>query len=41
VLELAASGAIHPELVTSRVVGFADAADALLERDWCKLVIEL
>jgi alcohol dehydrogenase len=40
VLELAASGAIHPELVTSRVVGFADAADALLERDWCKLVIE-
>jgi threonine dehydrogenase-like Zn-dependent dehydrogenase len=40
VLELAASRAIEPELVTSRVVGFADAADALLERDWCKLVIE-
>jgi alcohol dehydrogenase len=40
VLELAASGAIQPELVTSRIVGFADAADALLERDWCKLVIE-
>ena len=40
VLELAASRAIQPELVTSRVVGFADAADALLERDWCKLVIE-
>ncbi|HWF31714.1 MAG TPA: hypothetical protein VG188_04065, partial [Solirubrobacteraceae bacterium] len=40
VLELAAAGAIRPELVTSRVVGFADAADALLERDWCKLVIE-
>jgi alcohol dehydrogenase len=40
VLELAASHALQPELVTSRVVGFADAADALLERDWCKLVIE-
>jgi threonine dehydrogenase-like Zn-dependent dehydrogenase len=40
VLELAASHAIQPELVTSRVVGFADAADALLERDWVKLVIE-
>jgi threonine dehydrogenase-like Zn-dependent dehydrogenase len=40
VLELAASRAIEPELVTSRVVGFDDAADALLERDWCKLVIE-
>jgi threonine dehydrogenase-like Zn-dependent dehydrogenase len=40
VLELAADGAIQPELVTSRVVGFADAADALLERDWTKLVIE-
>ncbi len=40
VLELAAAGAFRPELVTSRVVGFADAADALLERDWCKLVIE-
>jgi threonine dehydrogenase-like Zn-dependent dehydrogenase len=40
VLELAASRAIEPELVTSRVVGFADAADALLERDWCKLVVE-
>jgi alcohol dehydrogenase len=40
VLELAASRAIRPELVTSRVVGFVDAADALLERDWTKLVIE-
>ncbi|HEY1449542.1 MAG TPA: alcohol dehydrogenase catalytic domain-containing protein [Solirubrobacteraceae bacterium] len=40
VLELAASHAIEPELVTSRVVGFDDAAAALLERDWCKLVIE-
>jgi threonine dehydrogenase-like Zn-dependent dehydrogenase len=40
VLELAASGALRPELVTTRVVGWADAADALLERDWTKLVIE-
>jgi threonine dehydrogenase-like Zn-dependent dehydrogenase len=40
VLSLAATRAIQPELVTSRVVGFADAADALLERDWTKLVIE-
>jgi threonine dehydrogenase-like Zn-dependent dehydrogenase len=40
VLELAASGAMHPELVTTRVVGWSDAADALLERGWTKLVIE-
>jgi alcohol dehydrogenase len=40
VLELAASGALHPELVTTNVVGWADAADALLERGWTKLVIE-
>src|ERR1700733_223424 len=40
VLELAASGALHPELVTTRVVGWSDAADALVERDWTKLVIE-
>jgi threonine dehydrogenase-like Zn-dependent dehydrogenase len=40
VLELAASGAMRPELVTSRVVGWSDAADALLERGWTKLVIE-
>jgi len=40
VLELTASGALHPELVTTRVVGWADAADALLEGDWTKLVIE-
>jgi threonine dehydrogenase-like Zn-dependent dehydrogenase len=40
VLELAASGAFHPELVTTRVVGWGDAADALVERDWTKLVIE-
>ncbi len=40
VLALAASGALHPELVTTSVVGWADAADALLERGWTKLVIE-
>jgi threonine dehydrogenase-like Zn-dependent dehydrogenase len=40
VLELAASGALRPELVTTRVVGWSDAAPALLERDWTKLVIE-
>ncbi len=40
VLELAASGAVHPELVTSRVLGWESAADALLEGGWTKLVIE-
>jgi threonine dehydrogenase-like Zn-dependent dehydrogenase len=40
VLELAASGAVHPELITTSVVGWADAADALLEGGWTKLVIE-
>jgi alcohol dehydrogenase len=39
VLELAASGALRPEAVTSRVVTWADAADALVETDWTKLVI--
>lgn len=40
VLELSASGALRPERVTTRVVAWADAADALLERGWAKLVIE-
>jgi threonine dehydrogenase-like Zn-dependent dehydrogenase len=40
VLDLAASGALHPELVTTSVVGWDDAAGALLERGWTKLVIE-
>jgi threonine dehydrogenase-like Zn-dependent dehydrogenase len=39
VLDLAASGAIHPELVTTRVVPWSDGADALLEGGWTKLVI--
>jgi threonine dehydrogenase-like Zn-dependent dehydrogenase len=38
VLELAERGALHPELITTRVVDFPDAAEALLERDWTKLV---
>jgi threonine dehydrogenase-like Zn-dependent dehydrogenase len=40
VLELSASGALRPELVTSSVVDWADAGDALLEGGWTKLVIE-
>jgi threonine dehydrogenase-like Zn-dependent dehydrogenase len=40
VLELAASGALRPEKVTSRVVGWSDAAEALTEGGWTKLVIE-
>lgn len=39
VLELAASGALRPEAVTSRVVTWADVSDALVETDWTKLVI--
>ena len=38
VLELAASGRIAPERVTTRVVDWDDAPAALLERDWTKLV---
>jgi len=40
VLDLAASGALRPELVTSSVVAWADAPAALLEGGWTKLVIE-
>jgi threonine dehydrogenase-like Zn-dependent dehydrogenase len=40
VLDLAASGAFHPEHVTTRVASWDDAADALVQRDWTKLVIE-
>jgi threonine dehydrogenase-like Zn-dependent dehydrogenase len=39
VLELAAAGRLQPERVTSRVVAWADAQEALLQRDWTKLVI--
>jgi alcohol dehydrogenase len=38
VLDLAARGAHHPELVTTKVVPWADAADALVESGWTKLV---
>jgi threonine dehydrogenase-like Zn-dependent dehydrogenase len=40
VLELTAAGTLHPELVTTRVVPWADAKDALLAGGWTKLVIE-
>ncbi len=40
VLSLVADGALAPERVTTRVVPWTDAADALLERSWTKLVIE-
>jgi alcohol dehydrogenase len=39
VLELAAAGRLEPERVTSRVVAWADAEEALLQRNWTKLVI--
>jgi threonine dehydrogenase-like Zn-dependent dehydrogenase len=40
VLGLAERGVFHPELITTRVIEWSDAADALLERDWTKLVVE-
>ncbi len=40
VLDLAASGELRPERVTSAVVPWADGPDALLEGGWTKLVIE-
>ncbi len=40
VLGLAASGALRPELVTSRVVAWQDAPQALVEDGWTKLVFE-
>ncbi|HST33595.1 MAG TPA: alcohol dehydrogenase catalytic domain-containing protein [Solirubrobacteraceae bacterium] len=40
VLALAASGELQPERVTTRTVAWGDAVEALLERDWTKLVIE-
>jgi alcohol dehydrogenase len=39
VLELAAAGRLHPERVTSGVVAWADAPEALLEGGWTKLVV--
>jgi alcohol dehydrogenase len=40
VLQLAAGGRLAPELVTTRVVPWNQAADALLEPGWTKLVFE-
>ncbi|MHB8694569.1 MAG: zinc-dependent alcohol dehydrogenase [Solirubrobacteraceae bacterium] len=40
VLQLAVQGALHPELVTTNTVAWADAADALLQPGWTKLIIE-
>ncbi|HXD56208.1 MAG TPA: alcohol dehydrogenase catalytic domain-containing protein [Solirubrobacteraceae bacterium] len=40
VLELAASGALRPERVTSRVVPWREAPEALAEGGWTKLVFE-
>ena len=40
VLSLAADHELHPERVTTRVVGWDDAPEALAARDWIKLVIE-
>jgi alcohol dehydrogenase len=40
VLALAAAGELHPELITTRVLGWEQAAEGLLEGDWTKLVIE-
>jgi threonine dehydrogenase-like Zn-dependent dehydrogenase len=39
VLELARAGAFQPERVTTRVVPFTDAREALLEGGWAKLVM--
>ena len=39
VLRLAELGAFQPELVTTRVVDWSDAVEALLERDWTKLIL--
>ncbi len=40
VIDLAATDAIAPEQITSRVVAWEDAAEALCEGSWTKLVIE-
>jgi threonine dehydrogenase-like Zn-dependent dehydrogenase len=40
VLALAAAGALRPELVTSTVVPWREAPDALVEDGWTKLVFE-
>ncbi len=39
VLDLAARGTLRPELITTRVVDWPDAGEALVARDWTKLLI--
>jgi alcohol dehydrogenase len=39
VLELAAAGRLRPERVTSGVVAWAYAQEALVQRNWTKLVL--
>ena len=39
VLDLATRGTLHPELITTRVVDWPDAGEALVARDWIKLLI--
>jgi alcohol dehydrogenase len=39
VLQLAAQGGLRPELVTTRTVAWANAADTLLDPGWTKLII--
>ena len=39
VLDLAAHGTLCPELITTRVVDWPDAGEALLARDWTKLLM--
>jgi threonine dehydrogenase-like Zn-dependent dehydrogenase len=38
-LDLVATGRLHPELVTTRVVGWEEAPEALAEADFVKLVV--
>jgi threonine dehydrogenase-like Zn-dependent dehydrogenase len=40
VLELAAAGTLHAEHVTTRVIPWTDASDALLQGGWTKLVFQ-
>jgi threonine dehydrogenase-like Zn-dependent dehydrogenase len=40
VLELAAHGNLRPERITTSTVAWADAGEALSQRDWTKLVIQ-
>lgn len=39
VLALAERGTLRPELITTRIVGWSDAVESLIERDWTKLIL--